>query len=144
MSESCIFEKLMKRRFYSLRKTVEKVSLILVTVTSRSDSDFESSNVSLRENKHDGVNPNSNDMDNYVRKNEGKNSMFFDRLSGDKYFCLSSFRGSPAMKSSIVRCRYSLNLTLPPLKHRNFTFQIITRPFFLPAMAVWLLPTEED
>ena len=56
----------------SLRKTVRKVSPILVTVTSRNDSDFESSNVSLKESKPDGVNPNSNDIDYYVRKNEGK------------------------------------------------------------------------
>ena len=57
---------------HSLLKTVGKVSPILVTLTSRSDSDFESSNVSLKENKPDGVNPNSNDTDYYVRKNEGK------------------------------------------------------------------------
>ena len=44
----------------------------MVTLTSRSDSDFEISNVSLKENKSDGVNPNSNDIDCYVRKNEGK------------------------------------------------------------------------
>ena len=65
-----------KRSIYfalvSLRKTVEKVSPILVTVTSRSVSDFERSNVSLKENKPDGVNPNSNDIDHYVRKNERK------------------------------------------------------------------------
>ena len=47
------------------------MSPILVTLTSCSDSDFESSNVSLKENKPDGVNPNSNDIDYYVRKNEG-------------------------------------------------------------------------
>ena len=51
---------------------MKKVSLILVTLTSRSDSDFESLNVSLKENISDGVNPNSNDIDYYVRKNEGK------------------------------------------------------------------------
>ena len=45
---------------------------ILVTLTSRSDSDFESLNISLKENKPDGVNPNSNDIDFYVQKNEGK------------------------------------------------------------------------
>ena len=56
----------------SLRNTVGKVSPILVTLTSRNDSNFESSNVSLKENKPDGVNPNSNDIDYYVRKNEGK------------------------------------------------------------------------
>ena len=55
-----------------IRKTVGKVSPILVTLTSRSDSDFESSNVGLKENNPDGVNPNSNDIDYYVRKNEGK------------------------------------------------------------------------
>ena len=53
-------------------KTVGKVSPILVTLTSRSDSDFERSNVSLKENKSDGVNPNSDDIDYNVRKNEGK------------------------------------------------------------------------
>ena len=51
----------------SLRKTIRKVSPILVTLTSYSDSDFESLNVSLKENKLDGVNPNSNDIDYYVR-----------------------------------------------------------------------------
>ena len=40
---------------YSLRKTVGKASQILVTLTSRSDSDVESSNVSLKENKPDFV-----------------------------------------------------------------------------------------
>ena len=54
-----------------MRKTVEKVSPILVTLPSRSDSDFESSNVNLK-----GVNPNSNDIDYYVRKNEGKILLF--------------------------------------------------------------------
>ena len=43
----------------------------MVTLTSRGDSDFERSNVSLKENKPDGVKPNSNDIDYYVQKNEG-------------------------------------------------------------------------
>ena len=55
-----------------LRKTVGKVSPILVTLTSRNDSEFESSNVSLQENKLDGVKPNSNDIDYYVRRIEGE------------------------------------------------------------------------
>ena len=59
-------------RRYSLRKTVEKVSPILVTLMPCSDSDFERSNVNLKENKPDGVNPNSNDIEYYIRKNEGK------------------------------------------------------------------------
>ena len=60
-------------RFYSVyKKLSEKVSPILITLTLRSDSGFERSNVSLKENKPDGVNPNSNDIDYYVRKNEGK------------------------------------------------------------------------
>ena len=68
----------------SLRKTVGKVSPTQVTLTSRNDSDFESSNVSLKENKPDGVNPNSNDIDYYVRKNEGKILRFSaDWLSQD-------------------------------------------------------------
>ena len=53
----------------------------MVTLTSRNDSYFESSNVSLKENKPDGVNPNSDDIDYYVRKNEGKISMVFGRLN---------------------------------------------------------------
>ena len=57
---------------YSLRKTVGKVLPILVTLTSPNDSDFESSNVSLKENKPDGVNPNSNDIEHCALKNEGK------------------------------------------------------------------------
>ena len=57
---------------YSLQKTVGKVSLILITLTSRNDSDCQSSKVSLKENKPDGVNPNSNDIEYYVRENEGK------------------------------------------------------------------------
>ena len=61
---------------YSLQKTAGKVSPILVTLTSRSDSNFESSNVSLKEAKPDGVILKSNDIDYYVRKNEGKNLLF--------------------------------------------------------------------
>ena len=56
----------------SLRKTVGKVSPIPVTLTSRNYSNFDSSNVSLKENKPDGVNPNSDHIDYYVRKNERK------------------------------------------------------------------------
>ena len=56
----------------SLRKTVGKVSPILVTLTSRSDSNIERSHISLKENKRDGVDPNSDGFDYYVRKNEGK------------------------------------------------------------------------
>ena len=48
------------------------MSPILVMLTSCNDSDFESSNVSLKENKPDGVNPNSNDINYYNGKNEGK------------------------------------------------------------------------
>ena len=65
-------------------KPWEKVSPILFTLTSRSDSDFERSNISLKENKPDGVNPNSNDIEYYVRKNEGKISMVFGRLNTHK------------------------------------------------------------
>ena len=61
-----------------MRQTIGKASPILVTLTSRSDSDVESSNVSLKENKRDGVNPNSNDIDYYVRKNEGKILWFWE------------------------------------------------------------------
>ena len=67
---------ILSRYVCSLRKTVGKVSPILVTLTSCSDSDFESSIVSFKENKPDGVNPSSNDIDYCVRKNEGKTIWF--------------------------------------------------------------------
>ena len=60
------------RQLFSLRKTVGKVLPILVTLTSHNDSNFESSNVSLKESKPDGDNPNSNYIDYFVRKSEGK------------------------------------------------------------------------
>ena len=53
-------------------KPWERVSPILVTLTSRSDSNFERSNISLKENKWDGVDLNSNGLDKCVIKNEGK------------------------------------------------------------------------
>ena len=52
------------------------MSSILVTLTSRSSSNFERSNISLEENKPDGVDPNSNGLDCRVQKNEGKNLRF--------------------------------------------------------------------
>ena len=64
-----------------------KVSPILVTLTSHSDSDFECLNVSLKENKPDGVNPNSNDIDYYVRENEGK-ILWFSADCTDTYGAL--------------------------------------------------------
>ena len=48
------------------------MSPILVTLISCSDSDFERPNVRLKENEPGGVDPNSNDLDYCVRKNEGK------------------------------------------------------------------------
>ena len=48
------------------------MSPILVTLTSSSDSNFERSNTSLKENIPDGVDPNSDGHDYCVRKNEGK------------------------------------------------------------------------
>ena len=48
------------------------MSPILVTLTSRSDSNFERSNVSLKENKRDDFDSNSNGLGYCVRKNEGK------------------------------------------------------------------------
>ena len=53
-------------------KPQERVSPILVTLTSRSDSNFERSNISLKEKKQDDVNSNSNCFDYCVRKNEEK------------------------------------------------------------------------
>ena len=40
---------------------------ILVTLTSRSDSNFERSNISLKENKPDGIDLNSNGLDYCVQ-----------------------------------------------------------------------------
>ena len=40
--------------------------------TSYSDSDFERSNISFKENKPDGVDPNSNGFDYCFRKEEGR------------------------------------------------------------------------
>ena len=74
----------------------------LVTLTSRSDSDFERSNVSLKENKPDGVNPNSNDIDYYIRKNEGKVLWF----SAD---CMCIFKGSTKYSSKTNPERDSLD-----------------------------------
>ena len=48
------------------------MSPILATLTSRSDSNFERSNISLKENKRNGVDPISNGLECCVRKNEGK------------------------------------------------------------------------
>ena len=46
--------------------------LILVTLTSRGDSDFDSSTINFKENKPDGVDLNSDGLDYCVQKNEGK------------------------------------------------------------------------
>ena len=70
------FVVVIQKPFTVCGKQQENASQILITLTSRSDSDFESSNVSLKENKTDGVNPNSNDIDYYVRKNERKIQWF--------------------------------------------------------------------
>ena len=61
----------------SLRKTEGKVSPILVTLTSSSDSNFERSNISLKENKRDDVDPSQ------LIHSEGRrrNSTVFGRLS---------------------------------------------------------------
>ena len=52
------------------------MSLILVTLTSRSDSNLERSNISLKEKNPNGVDSNYNGLDYCVRKNEGKNLRF--------------------------------------------------------------------
>ena len=57
LCEKLLHKELVLGQPSSLQKTVGTVSRILVT--SRSDSDFERSNVNLKEKKPDGVNPNS-------------------------------------------------------------------------------------
>ena len=59
------------------------MSPYLVTVTSRSNSNFERSNISLKESKRDGVDPNSNGLEYCFRKNEGKILMFSADLNSD-------------------------------------------------------------
>ena len=107
------------------------MSPILVTLTSRSDSDFDSSNVSLKENKPDGVNLNSNDIDYYIRKNEGK-ALWFSAdcsLAGCKYsrLCnkfhsgtlISRFLAMPARTTNKTRLKEALRR---PIRSK-FTFQ---------------------
>ena len=64
------------------------MSPILVTLMSRSDSNFERSNISLKENKRDGVDSNSNGFDYYIRKNEGKTLWFSADCRNSVKFCL--------------------------------------------------------
>ena len=52
------------------------MSLILDTLTSLSDYDFESSNISFNENKLDGEDMDFNGLDYCVRTNGGKNPWF--------------------------------------------------------------------
>ena len=48
------------------------MSPVLVMLMSRSGSDFERSSIRSKENKTDGVDPNHNVLDCYIRKKEGK------------------------------------------------------------------------
>ena len=79
--EKCLFSQGLRRSFSNLslihyntlcRKLWERVSPILVMLMSHSDFTIECSNISLKENKWDDVDLNSNDLDNCVRKKEGK------------------------------------------------------------------------
>ena len=67
----------------SLRKTVGK------TLTdpgyARSDSNFERWNISLKGNKRDGVDSNSDGFDYCVRQNEGKILWFTAEGTGESY-----------------------------------------------------------
>ena len=60
----------------SAENSTERVSPILVALMSHSDSNFESLNISFKENKLDGVYPNSNGFCCCVRKKEGRNLLF--------------------------------------------------------------------
>ena len=53
-------------------KPQERVSPILDSLTSHSDSDIERWSISLKENKPDGVDRNSNGLDYCLRNNKGK------------------------------------------------------------------------
>ena len=52
------------------------MSPILVTPTSHSDSNFERSNIGLKENELDRVDPNSNGFFYCVRKKKGRHLQF--------------------------------------------------------------------
>ena len=60
-----------------------KMLPILFTLTSRSDSDFECSNISCNKNKLDGVGLNSNGLDHDVQKNGGESLWFSSDCSVD-------------------------------------------------------------
>ena len=78
------------------------MSPILVTFTPGSDSNFERSTISLKENKRDGVDLNSNGLDHCVRKNEGK----ILRLSADCIGFLEFWRLPLEQKIKLVFCGY--------------------------------------
>ena len=65
------------------------MSPILVTLASYSDSNVERSNISLEENKRDGVDSNSNGLDYSLRKNKGKilwfSADFIDLLHNNSF-----------------------------------------------------------
>ena len=56
------------------------MSPILVTLTSRCDSNFECLNISFSENKMNGFDLSSNGVDNCVGKNGGKIQFFYSGL----------------------------------------------------------------
>ena len=58
------------------------MSPILVALKSHSDSNFERSNISFKENEPDGVDPNSNGFYYCVRKKEGRTLQFPAGCSG--------------------------------------------------------------
>ena len=91
------------------------MSPILVTLTSRSDSNFEQSNISLKENKWDGDDLHSNGLDYCVRKNEGQIRWF----SAD---CIKFQRGPHVDFSFAELDRRSVLLNLVP--------RVVSEPLF--------------
>ena len=63
----------------AVNKAYERVSPILVTLTSHSDYHFKRSNISLKESKLDGVDLNSDGLDTALEERR-KNSLVFKRL----------------------------------------------------------------
>ena len=101
---------------FSLRKTEESVSPILVTLTSRSDSNFERSNIRLKENKRDAIDFNSYGLDYCVRKNEGKNLWF----SAD---CVSAKYGVSLFK--ILISNFSFFFLVPRRTTKKVSYDIL-------------------
>ena len=91
----------------------ERVSPILVTLTSCSDSNFERSNISFKENKPDGVDLSSNGLNYCARKNESQ-TVQFRQTEQLVDILLRTFSGSFCGKWSPVNIFIKLSIKIVP------------------------------